>query len=119
MVAMPDSPCSGKNVRAVARAIDILECFSREKPWMSVHEIQRRVSLSRPTLYRLLETLIAKGLVRVEGDPQRFALDFGIGRLAHKWIAGIDVVPLARPILEALRNATKETTALFLQRGEL
>ena len=108
-----------KNVRAVERSIDILECFLPEKPWMSVLEIQRKVPLSRPTLYRLLQTLIAKGLVRAEGEPQRFALDFGIGRLAHNWIAGIDVIAVARPILEELRNATEETTALFLQRGDL
>src|SRR6516165_9992291 len=108
-----------KNVRAVERSIDILESFLPEKPWMSVLEIQRKVPLSRPTLYRLLQTLIAKGLVRAEGDPQRFALDFGIGRLAHNWIAGIDVITLARPILEELRNATGETTALFLRRGNL
>jgi len=108
-----------KNVRAVERSIDILECFLPEKPWMSVLEIQRKVPLSRPTLYRLLQTLIAKGLVRAEGDPQRFALDFGIGRLAHNWIAGIDVIAVARPILDELRNATGETTALFLRRGGL
>ena len=108
-----------KNVRAVERAIDILECFVSQKPWMSVLEIQQKVPLSRPTLYRLLQTLAGKGLVRAEGDPQRFALDFGIGRLAHNWIAGIDVIALARPILEELRTATGETTALFVQRGNL
>jgi DNA-binding IclR family transcriptional regulator len=108
-----------KNVRAVDRAIDILQCFSPAKPWMSVLEIQQRVPLSRPTLYRLLQTLTAKGLVRAQGEPQRFALDFGVGRLAHSWIAGIDVIALARPILERLRIATGETTALFVRRGDL
>ncbi len=116
---MPGGSLKSQNVRAVERAIDILQCFAPGKPWMSVLEIQRSVPLSRPTLYRLLQTLIAKGLVRAEGDPQRFALDFGIGRLAHNWIAGIDVIALARPILEELRNATGETTALFLRRGDL
>lgn len=86
---------------------------------MSVLEIQRKVPLSRPTLYRLLQTLVTKGLVRAEGEPQRFALDFGIGRLAHSWSAGIDVVALARPILERLRSSTGETTALLVRRGSL
>src|SRR6516225_4846646 len=116
---MSDDSATGKNVRAVERSIDILECFVPEKPWMSVLEIQRKVPLSRPTLYRLLQTLIVKGLVRVQGDPQRFALDFGIGRLAHSWVAGIDVVALARPALEELRTITGETTAFFLRRGDL
>jgi DNA-binding IclR family transcriptional regulator len=117
--AMSGGSSKSKNVRAVERAVDILECFMSEKPWMSVLDIQRKVPLSRPTLYRLLQTLITKGLVRAEGDPQRFALDFGIGRLAHNWIAGIDAVALARPILEELRNATGETAALSLRRGDL
>src|SRR6516165_3308731 len=118
-IAMADGSATSNSVRAVARAIDILECFVPEKPWMSVLEIQRKVPLSRPTLYRLLQTLIAKGLVRAQGDPQRFALDFGIGRLAHSWVAGIDVVALARPVLEELRTITGETTAFFLRRGDL
>ena len=105
---MPDGSAKGKSVRAVERAIDILECFLPENPWMSVLEIQRKVPLSRPTLYRLLQTLIAKGLVRAEGDPQRFALDFGIGRLAHSWVAGIDVVALARPILASSTGGIPE-----------
>jgi hypothetical protein len=109
----------GKNVRAVERAIDILQCFLPDEPWMSVIEIQQRVPLSRPTLYRLLQTLRAKGLIRVQGEPQRFALDFGVGRLARSWIAGIDAIALARPILERLRRSTGETTALFVRRGEL
>jgi DNA-binding IclR family transcriptional regulator len=31
-------------------------------------KFRRRVPFSHPTLYRLLETLIAKGLVRAEGE---------------------------------------------------
>jgi DNA-binding IclR family transcriptional regulator len=107
------------NVRAVDRAIDILQCFSPDKPWMSVLEIQKKVPLSRPTLYRLLQTLAAKGLIRVEGEPQRFALDYAVGRLAHSWMAGLDVITLARPILERLRAESGETAALFVRRGTL
>jgi IclR family acetate operon transcriptional repressor len=107
------------NVRAVDRAIDILQCFSAEQPVMSVLDIQEKVPLSRPTLYRLLHTLAAKGLVRVEGDPQRFSLDYGVGRLAHSWMSGIDPIAVGRPILERLRQETGETVALFMLRGHL
>jgi DNA-binding IclR family transcriptional regulator len=108
-----------KGVRAVDRAIEILQSFSPDKPWMSVLEIQKKVPLSRPTLYRLLQTLAAKGLVRVEGEPQRFALDYGVGGLAHAWLAGLDVIALARPMVERLRAETGETAALFVRRGSL
>jgi DNA-binding IclR family transcriptional regulator len=104
-------------VRSVERAVDILQSFSPGHPWMSVGDIQRKVGLSRPTLYRLLHTLASRGLVRIEGDPQRFALDYGVGRLAHSWTAGLDVIATARPILVRLRAETGETAALFVVRG--
>jgi DNA-binding IclR family transcriptional regulator len=101
------------SVRAVDRAIAILQCFSAEQPSMSVIEIQKRVELSRPTLYRLLHTLSTRGLVHAEGDPQRFKLAQGVMKLSHVWLKGLEVVNVARPILESLRDATGETAALF------
>lgn len=114
---MPSAASGQTSVRAVERAIEILQCFSPDKQWMSVLEIQQKVPLSRPTLYRLLQTLASKGVIRVEGEPQRFALDYVVGALAHSWLAGLDVVAVARPILERLRAQTGETAALFVRRG--
>src|SRR5215472_894540 len=92
-----------KSVRAVDRAIDILKCFSTDKPSMSVIELQKKVRLSRPTLYRLLHTLTAKGLVRADGEPQRFSLDCGIAQLWHVWISGLDATAAAQPIVTHMR----------------
>ena len=108
----------GSTVRAVDRAIAILQCFTADKPALSVLDIQRRVGLSRPTLYRLLQTLAATGLVKAEGDPQRFRLGHGVMELAHVWLAGLNEVDVARPILERLRESTGETAALFVRREQ-
>jgi IclR family transcriptional regulator, acetate operon repressor len=107
-----------KSVRAVERAIEILEAFTKNKPTMSVLEIQKEVGLSRPTLYRLLETLASKGLIRAHGTPQRFSLDYGVGRLAQSWLSGLDPVTAARLILERLHEETKETVALMTVRDQ-
>jgi len=105
------------SVRAVDRAIAILQAFSVEAPSMSVIDLQERVRLSRPTLYRLLETLAAHGLVRAHGTPQRFSLDYGVGQLAQIWMAGIDPVATGRPIVERLHKETRESVGLFIVRG--
>lgn len=105
-------------VRAVDRAIAILQCFKADKPALSVIEIQKRVGLSRPTLYRLLQTLGASGLIKAEGDPQRFRLAHGVMELAHVWLAGLNKVDVARPVLEQLRESTSETAALFVLREQ-
>lgn len=100
-------------VRAVDRAIAILQCFTSDQPTLSVIEIQKRVGLSRPTLYRLLQTLARRDLILAEGDPQRFRLSHGVMKLSHVWLKGLDVVALARSIVEGLRDVTGETAALF------
>ncbi|GIQ78159.1 IclR family transcriptional regulator [Bradyrhizobium sp. RD5-C2] len=100
-------------VRAVDRAIAILQCFTPDQPAMSVIEIQKRVGLSRPTLYRLLQTLAQRDLIQAQGDPQRFRLSHGVMKLSHVWLTGLEVVVIARPVVEGLREATGETAALF------
>jgi DNA-binding IclR family transcriptional regulator len=105
------------SVRAVDRAVEILRVFSAERPSMSVLEIQRKVRLSRPTVYRLLETLASHGLVRAHGTPQRFSLDYAVGQLAQNWLAGLDPVAAGQPIIERLHEQTKETVGLMILRG--
>ena len=115
----PDADTGMTGVRAVDRAIAILQCFTPEQPAMSVIEIQKRVGLSRPTLYRLLHTLAARDLVHAEGDPQRFKLAHGVMKLSHVWLNGLEVVAVARPIVEGLRDLTGETAALFRLQHDL
>lgn len=122
MTNKPKQPASAESagadngvagVRAVDRAIAILQCFTPDQPALSVIEIQKRVGLSRPTLYRLLQTLAQRELILAEGDPQRFRLSHGVMKLSHVWLKGLDVVALARSIVEGLRDLTGETAALF------
>jgi IclR family transcriptional regulator, acetate operon repressor len=106
-------------VRAVDHAIAILQCFTPEQPALSVIDIQKRVGLSRPTLYRLLQTLSQRDLIDAEGEPQRFRLSHGVMKLSHVWLKGLDVVVLARSIVERLRDLTGETAALFKLEADL
>ena len=110
------APDKEASVRSVNRAIAILKAFSIGKPSMSVIEIQGKVNFSRPTVYRLLETLVTQGLVRAHGTPQRFSLDYEVGRLGQTWVAGLDPVVSGLPILERLHQETKETVSLALTR---
>ncbi len=117
-VFMPRAPANkNKTVRVLDRAIEILKAFTAECPSMGVPEIEKKVHLSRPTVYRLLETLASHGLVRVHGAPQRFSLDYAVGQLAQNWIAGLDPVTAGRPIVERLRQETKESVDLMVLRG--
>lgn len=103
-----------KTVRAVERAVDVLMCFTRETPTLSVTDLQKTLGLSRPTLYRLLQTLEGKGLIRSFGEPQRFQLAHGAIALGNAALARIDVARVAEPYLLKLWDGTDETVALFV-----
>jgi IclR family acetate operon transcriptional repressor len=104
------------SVRAVERAIDILDAFSAERPALTLTELARQVRLNRPTLYRMLGTLMKRGLVRLSGDPPRYRLDYGAARFAEVWSNSTDIGQSALPFLEPLLQRYDETVALYLRR---
>lgn len=109
----------GESVRAVNRALDILLAFSRQDAELTASQLLQRVGLSRPTLYRLLYTLEAKGFITASGDPQRFRLGPAVARLSHIWTETQDLAALAEPLLRELWNETQETVAIFVEQGEM
>ncbi len=115
---MKSTDKSGESVRAVGRALDILLAFTPADRELTVAQLLKRVDLNRATLYRLLYTLEEWGFVLADGDPQRYRLGPSVAHLAHAWLAGLDLLAIAQPILEAVWSHTGETVALFVPEGE-
>jgi IclR family acetate operon transcriptional repressor len=112
-----EAETAGSPIRAVQRAFQVLRAFTPEQSSMTVAELQRRIGISRPTLYRLLATLESEGLVKGAGDPLRYQLDFGVARIANAWFRNIDPARVAAPILTGLWHCVDETVAFLVPRG--
>ncbi len=110
---------SGEGVRSVERALDILAAFAPGRHDLLVADLVKLVGLSRPTLYRLLNTLELKGFVTSSGDPQRFRLGPAVAHLAHVWTSSLDLVEVARRVMHDAWLYTSETVALFVPRGDM
>jgi DNA-binding IclR family transcriptional regulator len=104
-------------VRAVGRALEILLAFGAADRGLSVAQLQKRVALSRPTLYRLLGTLEQSGFLLSSGEPQRFRLGPAVAQLAHVWNASLDIGAVAEPMMRRAWEETGETVALFVPDG--
>src|SRR5579885_1210924 len=107
-----------ETVRAAERALKILLSFSIQAPELSISDIEKRLGLPRPTLYRLLRTLQEQRLVRVIGDPPRYRLDYTVVKLAQVWLSDADLVRFAEPFVKELREQTDETAALYVPVGD-
>jgi DNA-binding IclR family transcriptional regulator len=110
---------SGDGVRAVERALDVLKAFTVNDHELSATQLLQRVNLSRPTLYRLLQTLVQSGFVVSMGEPQKFRLGPAVGQLTHVWSSGQNISALGQPILHRLWEFTQETVALFVPQGNM
>lgn len=103
-----------KSNRSVERAIDIMAALSSANQPVSVIELERSLSLSRPTLYRILHTLETKGMVICKGEPQRFSLGMRLVEMARPWLDNNPIGAVSQPYLTTLWNQTDETVALFV-----
>jgi DNA-binding IclR family transcriptional regulator len=100
--------------RSVERAVDIMAALAKANHPVSVTELEQTLSLSRPTLYRILHTLETKGMVICKGPPQRFSLGVRIVEMARPWLGNNHIAAVSQPFLSTLWNETDETVALFV-----
>lgn len=104
---------STKSVRSVDRAVDIVLAFV-DTPVMGIGDLQQRLELPRPTLYRMLAALEQKGLVNSFGEPRRYRLGRKVLELSRSWQRSFNLIEISQPFLERLREACDETVMLFV-----
>lgn len=105
----------------VCKALDILDCLSKEGAPLPIKEIARSCGISRPTAYRLLSTLTAYGYVtRNHNQDERYRLGFKVLELSKSLLDGTELRQQARPFLTSLSQLTNETVHLaVLDRDEV
>jgi IclR family pca regulon transcriptional regulator len=97
-------------VEALARGLDVIQCFSAERSRLSLSEVAAATSLARPTARRLLLTLEELGFVRAE-DGQ-FSLTPRVLSLGMAFVASLGLWEVGRPHLERLVAITGESSSM-------
>ncbi len=97
-------------VEALARGLDVLTCFDRDSPTMTLSEVAATAGLARPTARRLLLTLEELGYVRATGGA--FALTPKVLTLGMAYVGALGLWDIARPHLEALVARTGESSSM-------
>lgn len=100
------------HVRAVLRALDVLEAFSTENPALSLMEVSERVGLNPSTTFRLLATLQSRGYVEHDEATGRYRVGVAVLRPTSTFLAHLNVRERVYPFLVDLRDATRETVHL-------
>ncbi|MFF1832006.1 IclR family transcriptional regulator [Paenarthrobacter sp. NPDC058040] len=107
---------AGNSVHSVDRAISILQVLARVGA-AAVTDIAAELSMHKSTVFRLLATLEARGLVEQTSNRGRYQLAFGIVRLAEGATTKRDLSVVGRPVSEDLAVAVGETVNLVINAG--
>ncbi len=115
----PGGDATGGTIRAVERAIAVLCAFSRETPSLGVTELAEKLALTKSTVHRLLQVLMAHGLVAQDPARRHYTLGYRILALAQAVPGDADLRNICLPHMRALRTATQETISLYAAAGDL
>ncbi|HEV2239153.1 MAG TPA: IclR family transcriptional regulator [Ktedonobacterales bacterium] len=104
---------------AVERALAVLCCFSRETPTLGVTEIAERLRLTKSTVHRLLQALVARGLVTQDAARQQYTLGYRVLALARAVPREADLRQICQTHMRWLLQMTQETIALYVGAGDV
>ncbi len=107
-----------EETRTVAKALEILLCFSHSEPELSLTEISARLGIHKSTMHRLLGTLEAKRFVQRDPETGRYRLGTRLLELAFLVMEHNDLQQRARPHLYRLVEECQETVDLSILDGD-
>lgn len=107
----------GDTVSALERGISVLRCFSEDAPVLGHAELARMTGIPRPTVNRLVATLLSQGLLKHALVADRFMLGPGVVSLARVFLGSLDVRAVARPHMQALAEQGGASVYLAVRDG--
>lgn len=103
---------AGEGTGSLEKALDVLDAVGAAPEGLSQADIATRLALPRTTVYRLLATLVARGMLRRDPLRKVYCLGFRCFEMARQAYAMPDLVAAAAGELRALRDLTGETSYL-------
>lgn len=104
-------------VSALARGIEVLRCFQPGSSALSNGDIARRTGIPKPTVTRLVATLVSLGYLKQVRDTELYSMSAGVLALAQAFLAGLDVRACARPHMMELAEWADASVYLAVRDG--
>lgn len=110
---------SGQNtIKSLDRAMEVLERLS-EMSGATLSELAGDLGQSPASVYRVLFTLEARGIVDFEPGAQTWHIGAGAFLIGSRFLRRTSLVERARPVLRSLMQATGETANLGIAQDGL
>jgi IclR family pca regulon transcriptional regulator len=105
-------------VGALVRGLDVLRCFDREHPTLSLGDVARKLGWGRTEPFRFLYTLESLGYLRRDPATKRYELAPKVLEIGFAALANLQLPELAQPFLERLRDETNASAHIGILDGK-
>ena len=108
---------TGEGTAALEKALDVLQAIGASPSGISQAQLAAQVTLPRTTLYRIIATLVERGMIRRDPTRKVYRLGFNYLEMVRNAYLEPDLVSAASEELRALRDLTGETSYLAVLDG--
>ncbi len=111
------NPKPDYTVRSIEKAISLLDIFTPGNLQVSLNEIQKVSGMPKATVFRLVYTLEKCGFLRKDNSSGDYRLGFKLLHFGNLIAINQDIIKIALPEMEMLRDKTGETVDLTILDG--
>lgn len=104
-------------VSALVRGIQVLRCFQAGSGTLSNGDIARRTGIPKPTVTRLVATLVSLGYLKQLRETDMYAMSAGVLALAQAFLSTLDLRHCARPHMMRLAESADASVYLAVRDG--
>ncbi|WP_210482659.1 IclR family transcriptional regulator domain-containing protein [Microvirga antarctica] len=94
-------------VNSLARGLEVIRSFTRNKPAMTLSEVAERTDMNRAAARRFLLTLVREGYAETNG--KYFRLRPKVLELGFSVLASMDLTEVLRPVMDELAEKLEES----------
>jgi IclR family pca regulon transcriptional regulator len=91
-------------VPGLVRGLTVLKLFTPERPSLGLREIADALGVTRSAAFRTVYTLVDSGCLLHDERRQTYSVGPGVLRLTYGYVATREIVEIAQPELERLRD---------------
>lgn len=103
-------------VASLARGLEVICAFTRDKPTMTLSDVAKATGMSRATARRLLLTLVREGYA--EKRERDFSLRPKVLQLGYSALASVGILDVVQPVMNALSQRTQESIYTAVLTGD-
>jgi len=99
-------------VQSLQRGLEILVAIAQADRGLGITDLSRQFRLAKGSISRLVATLMQQGFLTRDAETAKYRLGMKVWELGNGVVSQLNVRNVARPVMEELNRATRETVHL-------